>query len=62
MFPCYEKIMTMLKWLLRRRLAAFERDFDYDARYAAESGPGSRDAFVEAVYESLRSDAMPAKK
>jgi hypothetical protein len=24
----------MLRWLLRRRLAAFERDFDYDAGYA----------------------------
>src|SRR5262245_18107303 len=24
----------MIKWLLRRRLAAFERDFGYDASYA----------------------------
>jgi len=23
----------MLKWLIRRRLAAFERDFDYDLTY-----------------------------
>lgn len=24
----------MIKWLMRRRLAAFERSFGYDARYA----------------------------
>jgi hypothetical protein len=23
----------MLKWLIRRQLAAFERNFDYEARY-----------------------------
>jgi hypothetical protein len=26
----------MLKWLIRRRLAAFERDYGYDSSYAAE--------------------------
>jgi hypothetical protein len=26
----------MLKWLIRRRLAAFEREFDYDASYARD--------------------------
>jgi len=30
---------------------------DYDARYGAASGPASPDAFVTAVYESLRAAA-----
>src|SRR5512144_2101339 len=28
--------MTMLRWLLRRRLAAFEREFEYDVSYARD--------------------------
>jgi hypothetical protein len=35
----------MIKWLMRRRLAAFERDFDYDARYAHDILEASRRAF-----------------
>lgn len=34
---------------------------DYDARYAAPSGPASADAFITAVYESLKPPATPAK-
>jgi hypothetical protein len=26
----------MLRWFLRRRIAAFEREFDYDTSYARE--------------------------
>ena len=36
---------------------AAEPTLDYDARYAAASGPGSTAAFVAAVYESLRAEA-----
>ena len=36
------------------QVRAAQPTLDYDARYAAASGPGSRDAFVAAVYDSLR--------
>ena len=36
------------------QVRAAQPTLDYDARYAAASGPGSPDAFVAAVYESLR--------
>ena len=37
------------------QVRAAQPTLDYDARYAAASGPGSPDAFVAAVYDSLRS-------
>jgi cyclase len=37
------------------QVRAAQPTLDYDARYAAASGPGSTDAFVAAVYASLRS-------
>jgi len=36
------------------QVRAAQPTLDYDARYAAPSGPGSADAFVAAVYQSLR--------
>jgi len=36
------------------QVRAAQPTLDYDARYAAASGPGSTDAFVAAVYNSLR--------
>jgi hypothetical protein len=41
---------------------AAEPTLDYDARYAAESGPASRDAFIENVYESLKAERAPASR
>jgi hypothetical protein len=35
----------MIKWLVRRRLAAFEREFDYDASYARDILAASGKAF-----------------
>jgi cyclase len=44
------------------QVRAAQPTLDYDARYDTPSGPASRDAFVAAVYESLRavSAAKPA--
>jgi glyoxylase-like metal-dependent hydrolase (beta-lactamase superfamily II) len=39
------------------QIKAAQPTLDYDARYAAASGPGSADAFISAVYESLRAVA-----
>jgi hypothetical protein len=36
------------------QVRASQPTLDYDARYARASGPGSADAFVAAVYASLR--------
>jgi glyoxylase-like metal-dependent hydrolase (beta-lactamase superfamily II) len=36
------------------QIRASQPTLDYDARYAAASGPGSTDAFVAAVYDSLK--------
>jgi glyoxylase-like metal-dependent hydrolase (beta-lactamase superfamily II) len=41
------------------QVRAAQPTLDYDARYGAASGPSSPDAFVAAVYESLRSAAAP---
>ncbi len=38
---------------------AAQPTLDYDARYAAASGPGSTDAFIANVYESLKAGAKP---
>lgn len=52
-------LKTMLKWLLRRRLDAFERDFDYDASYvrdilAADPGAALRFGRVQAFGQYCR--------
>jgi hypothetical protein len=39
------------------QVQATQPTLDYDARYGAASGPASPDAFVAAVYESLREAA-----
>jgi hypothetical protein len=49
----------MLKWLLRRKLDAFERDFDYDASYvrdilAADPGAALRFGRVQALGQYCR--------
>jgi len=36
------------------QVRAAQPTLDYDARYAAASGPGSADVFVASVYDSLR--------
>lgn len=36
----------MIKWMLRRRLATFEREFGYDASYAGEILAASSKAFI----------------
>jgi len=41
------------------QIKAAQPTLDFDARYAAASGPGSADAFITAVYESLQA-AAPA--
>src|SRR5262245_16282487 len=46
--------MPMLKWLLRRRLAAFEREFGYDTSYVREM----LDADVAAVMALWRAQGM----
>jgi cyclase len=43
------------------QVKATQPTLDYDARYGAASGPASPDAFVTAVYESLRAEASPRK-
>ena len=45
------------------QVQASQPTLDYDARYGAPTGPSSPDAFVAAVYESLRAGATvkPAK-
>jgi hypothetical protein len=49
----------MLRWLLRRRLAAFERDFDYDVSYvreilAADTGAALRFGRIQALGQYCR--------
>ena len=49
----------MLKWLLRRKLDAFEREFDYDASYvrdilAADAGAALRFGRVQAMGQYCR--------
>ena len=39
------------------QVRASQPTLDYDARYGAATGPASPDAFVAAVYESLRAGA-----
>ena len=53
----------MLKWLIRKRLAAFEREYDYDMSYARdilEADPGALLRFMKVMGMSTYRKGVPA--